>query len=243
MSDRLNELKSQVRINGFRPGKVPVSHIRKLYGRSIMAEVVSAGGQPIPARRRLRTAASARPISQRSRCLKTRAKWKRSWTAMATWPTLWRSKSYRRVRGLRVFKTLELTKKVAKVDDSHIDESLGGWPSRTARFQAARQNGQGEEGDRVTIDFRRPDRWGSLRRRAARRVRRLSLAVTVSSPVLRSRLSVPRPVMSSKVEVSFPDRSYGVEELAGKPAVFDVTVNEVAEPVELPRSMTTLPRA
>lgn len=37
---RLTEMKSQVRINGFRPGKVPVDHLRKVYGRAVMAETI-----------------------------------------------------------------------------------------------------------------------------------------------------------------------------------------------------------
>src|SRR6202020_848010 len=37
---RLVELKDKVRINGFRPGKLPVSHLKKVYGRSVMAETI-----------------------------------------------------------------------------------------------------------------------------------------------------------------------------------------------------------
>src|SRR5216684_637715 len=37
---RLVELKYKVRLNGFRPGKVPVSHLKKVYGRSVMAETI-----------------------------------------------------------------------------------------------------------------------------------------------------------------------------------------------------------
>src|SRR5688572_14598857 len=37
---RLDEVKDQVQIKGFRKGKVPVSHLKKLFGRSVMAEVV-----------------------------------------------------------------------------------------------------------------------------------------------------------------------------------------------------------
>src|SRR5215475_2104591 len=37
---KLVDLKDKVRINGFRPGKVPVTHLKKVYGRSVMAETI-----------------------------------------------------------------------------------------------------------------------------------------------------------------------------------------------------------
>ena len=40
LDTQLAELKDKVRINGFRPGKVPVGHLRRLYGKSIMGDVV-----------------------------------------------------------------------------------------------------------------------------------------------------------------------------------------------------------
>ena len=39
--ERLSAAKDKVRINGFRPGKVPIQHLRKVYGKSFMAEVVN----------------------------------------------------------------------------------------------------------------------------------------------------------------------------------------------------------
>ena len=39
MNERLAEAKDKVRINGFRPGKVPIAHLKKMYGKSIMAEL------------------------------------------------------------------------------------------------------------------------------------------------------------------------------------------------------------
>src|SRR5438093_1016052 len=42
MTGRLSDLKDRVQLRGFRPGKVPVTHLRKLYGRSVMAETVEA---------------------------------------------------------------------------------------------------------------------------------------------------------------------------------------------------------
>ncbi|HJU30679.1 MAG TPA: trigger factor family protein, partial [Hyphomicrobiaceae bacterium] len=37
---RLDEVKDQVQLKGFRKGKVPIAHLKKLYGRSVMAEVL-----------------------------------------------------------------------------------------------------------------------------------------------------------------------------------------------------------
>src|SRR5207237_3508502 len=37
---RFREWKRRVRIDGFRRGKVPVTHLKRMYGRSTMAEVI-----------------------------------------------------------------------------------------------------------------------------------------------------------------------------------------------------------
>src|SRR4051812_28899809 len=42
LADKLTDLKGRVQLRGFRPGKVPEKHLRKLYGRSVMAETVEA---------------------------------------------------------------------------------------------------------------------------------------------------------------------------------------------------------
>ena len=39
-STRLGEVKDTIQLKGFRRGKVPPAHIRKVYGRSLMAEVL-----------------------------------------------------------------------------------------------------------------------------------------------------------------------------------------------------------
>src|SRR6478609_5622186 len=41
LDERLAEAKDKVRINGFRPGKVPMGHLKKMYGKSIMADLVN----------------------------------------------------------------------------------------------------------------------------------------------------------------------------------------------------------
>jgi len=41
LDTRLEELKTTANIKGFRPGKVPMTHLKKVYGRSAMSEVLS----------------------------------------------------------------------------------------------------------------------------------------------------------------------------------------------------------
>ena len=37
---KIVDLKDKVRLNGFRPGKVPLAHLRKVYGKSVMTDVI-----------------------------------------------------------------------------------------------------------------------------------------------------------------------------------------------------------
>ena len=40
LNEKLNEVKDKVQLKGFRPGKVPPAHIKKIYGKSMMAEII-----------------------------------------------------------------------------------------------------------------------------------------------------------------------------------------------------------
>ena len=42
VNERLDDLKGRVQLRGFRPGKVPVAHLKRIYGKAAMAEVIEA---------------------------------------------------------------------------------------------------------------------------------------------------------------------------------------------------------
>ncbi len=41
MNERLDDTKGKIKLNGFRPGKVPAGYLRKMYGKSFMAEILN----------------------------------------------------------------------------------------------------------------------------------------------------------------------------------------------------------
>ena len=47
LTGRIDEMKPRVHLKGFRPGKAPVSFLKKTYGKSMMGEIVERGGQRV----------------------------------------------------------------------------------------------------------------------------------------------------------------------------------------------------
>ena len=71
LDDSLQDLQGKAKINGFRPGKVPVAHLRRLYGRSVMSDVlqnaVNEANQKIVADNNLKLAFEPHPVVGRER--------------------------------------------------------------------------------------------------------------------------------------------------------------------------------
>lgn len=148
---RLDELKTRVNINGFRPGKVPVAHLKRVYGRSAMAEVIEATvrdtNNQIVSERGFRLAADPKvtmPEEQGAIEQLIAGKSDLDYTvAVEIVPPI----------ELANFKQIKLTRLTSEVTDAEVDEGLARIAEQNKPFTPRPEGGKAEKGDRVVISF------------------------------------------------------------------------------------------
>jgi trigger factor len=223
---KLEDLKTKVRLNGFRPGKVPLAHVRQLYGRSVMAEVLEqAVGE---------TSAKAmqdrkeRPAFQPDIKLpEDQAEVERIIEGVSDLEYTMSFEILPKIE-LADLKSITLEKEVAEPDPDDIAKSVDRLLKANVSYEA--KAGPAEDGDRLTIDYR-----GSVDGKPFEGGTAEDAFVLLGSnrfiPGFEDGLKGALAGDRREISVTFPE-NYQVEALAGKQAVFDVTVKEVAGSVE-----------
>ncbi|MFG1464809.1 trigger factor [Xanthobacter sp. DSM 24535] len=224
---RLTELKGQVRLNGFRPGKVPVAHLKRVYGKSVMAEVieqaVSEANGKIVEEHGFRLALQPRVELPKDEDEVTRVI---SGDADLSYTV---ELEILPVIELGNFKDISIEKLVTDVSEAEVDETL----SRLADSNRAYSEKQGaaENGDRVTTNF-----VGSIDGVPFDGGAGEGIQVVIGSnsfiPGFEEQLVGMSAGEARTVNVSFPE-AYAARELAGKAASFEVTATLVEAPGEL----------
>jgi trigger factor len=149
---RLVDLKDKVRLNGFRPGKVPVSHLKKMYGRSVMAETVEQTirdtNSQIFLERGFRLATEPKVTMPTDE--------KEVEDVLAGKSDLTYTVSIEVVPPIQLadFKSFTVDKPVADVTDSDIDEAIKRIVDQNRTYAAKSEGAKAETGDRVTISFK-----------------------------------------------------------------------------------------
>src|SRR3974390_3102665 len=147
---RLDDLKGRVQLRGFRPGKVPVAHLKRLYGKSAMAEVIEAAvreaNSQIVSERGLKLATEPRVVlppeeSEVEGIIAGKADLAYT-VEMEIVPPI----------ALADFKTIKLERLTTPVEDAEVDRSLQVIAEQNRPF-AAKAEGVAEKGDRITISF------------------------------------------------------------------------------------------
>lgn len=223
----LGRIKDQVQIKGFRKGKVPLSHIKKVFGRSVMTEVLQetireTSNQAIRDRKE-------RPAMMPDIALAEGAANMESVVAGQADLAYEMSFEVLPEVALADFKTLKLERLVADVDDEQLDKALAELAERNQTF-VAEEGRAVDDGDRVTIDFK-----GTIDGEPFERGSGENLSLVIGNagfiPGFEDGLKGAKKGERRDVKGTFP-AEYPVTELAGKEAVFDVTVKEVEKPVK-----------
>jgi trigger factor len=221
LSSELSTLKDKVKLNGFRPGKVPVAHLRRVYGRSVMAEVVqnavNEANRKIVDENGLKLALEPQvqfPEDKQAVEQIMEAKGDLAFTvALEVLPSF----------DLADLSDVTVTKQVLNPTDAEIDETIERMAKQNRPFEP--KDAAAESGDRVLVDF-----VGTIDGEPFEGGAAEGITVEIGSgsfiPGFEEQLVGVTAGQSLKVNVTFPP-NYGAAHLAGKAAEFDVTVKEV----------------
>lgn len=229
MAGRLNELKDRVQLRGFRPGKVPVTHLRKVYGRSVMAETVETIIRELNAKiveeRGLRLAREPKVTipneeTEVDRVIAGNADLAYT-LSFEVLPTI----------ALGDFGTIKIERLVAEVSDAEVDEGVQRIAEQNRPYAAKGEDAKVETGDRVVIDF-----TGKLEGKPFEGGTGGDIAVNIGSgqfiPGFEEQLIGMAAGETRTVNVTFPE-NYLNAELAGKAAEFEVTAKSIEAPTSI----------
>jgi trigger factor len=226
---RLVELKDRVQLRGFRPGKVPVGHLKKVYGRSVMAETIEAvvreANAKIVTENGYKLAMEPKvnlPEDQVEIDNVVSGKADLAYTvALEVLPPI----------PLADFKTITLEKPVADVSDQEISDTLQRLAEQGRPYNAKGEGAAVETNDKVTISF-----TGTLDGTPFEGGSGEDVGVNVGSktfiPGFEEQLIGMKAGETRAVTVRFPT-NYLSEQLAGKEAVFQVTAKSIEAPGEV----------
>ena len=227
VNERLDDLKNRVQLRGFRPGKVPVAHLKRLYGKSAMAEVIEAtvneANSKIIADKKLKLAIEPKvvlPIEQSDVEKVIEGKSDLAYTVeMEIVPPI----------TLVDFKSLKLTRLTAEVTDQEIDQAVTTIAEQNKPFVAKTEGAA--NGDRVTMSFE-----GSIAGAPFEGGKGTDVPLLLGSgqfiPGFEEHLLGVKAGENKTFNVKFPD-DYRATALAGKDATFAVTVSAVETPGEV----------
>ncbi len=223
----LEDMKSKVRINGFRPGKVPTNHLKRLYGRQAMAEILNQTIGEVS--QKALEDRSERPALQPEIDLPDED----AESILDGKSDLSFTMSYDLLPEFELidFSTLEIERPIVETADEVVMEQVTTIAESNRPFEPKAEGEAAAEGDRVTMSYvGKID--GEPFEGGADENGQLVLGSKQFIPGFEDQLIGVKAGDEKVVTVKFPE-DYGAAHLAGKEATFDVTVKEIAAPGEL----------
>ena len=224
---RLMELSSQAKINGFRPGKVPVSHLKKVYGKSAMAEIVETMVADTT-RKALDDRGEKAAMQPKIDMTEDEAEATKILQGEAD---LVFTMAYEVIPQFEIsdFSGIRVERLVAQVPDEDIESRLQVISEGSRPYESVDR--AAEDGDQLTMSY-----LGKVDGEAfdggSDDEAKLVIGSNRFIPGFEEQLVGLNVGDEKVVEVTFPEE-YPAEHLAGKAATFDVVVKEVAAPGEV----------
>ncbi|MBR6876577.1 MAG: trigger factor [Neisseriaceae bacterium] len=215
---RIKQTQRRVKIDGFRPGKAPLKMVASMYGAGIQNDVMNDLAQDIfwkeVETQNLRVAALERvePVEEQ----KDEANFQVGFVFEAM-PEI----------KIADLSALSIEKVVAEVKDEDVERTIEILRKQRTRFDRVEREAQ--DGDRVIIDFEgKID--GEVFAGGEAKNYPFVLGQGQMLPEFEAGVKGLKEGESKDVEVSFPEDYHG-KDVAGKTAVFAITVNNVAEAI------------
>ncbi|MDZ4369792.1 MAG: trigger factor [Phenylobacterium sp.] len=225
---RIKEIAPTLNVKGFRPGKVPTAHVRRLYGKALMSEVVqqslTESTQKVLDDNKLRPAGEPelKPEGDFEAVMDGKAD-------LAYELTIDLMPDFEPIDA----STLSLTKPVYTPTDEEVDEAVADLAKQNRTYEPRTgKTVKAKDGDQLLIDF-----IGRVDGEAFEGGTATDVELTLGSgqfiPGFEEQLVGAKPDSDVTVKVTFPE-DYQAANLAGKSAEFETKVKEVRGPVDAP---------
>ncbi len=226
LTGRITEIQPQLHLKGFRPGKAPLSFLKKTYGKSIMNEIVEAAVQELVQKavsdNALKPAFPPQPdvVSDLAQVMEGKSDLEFN-IKVDLMPEFELSDPAK----------LKVQKLVSEVSDDAVDEAVKNLAEQTRGYSPRDPAEAAETGDQVVIDF-----VGRVDDEEFEGGKAEGFNLTLGSGQLiagfEDQLIGGKAGEARDVSVKFPD-DYPEAKLAAKDAVFAVTIKEVRTPDEI----------
>ncbi|MEM6811016.1 MAG: trigger factor [Pseudomonadota bacterium] len=219
---KLTEVGKTVKMQGFRQGKIPMDILKKRYGKAVMGEVLEMAVNDSTAQvikdKKLRPAMQPKiEVTEfdEGKDLKYNIK-------VDILPDF----DVMDIEGLKI------EKPVAKIEDKDIDEALTRITAHHKDSKKIEGDRKSKEGDIVLIDFAGRTKDDDVEHAGMKAEgHKLELGSNQFIPGFEDQLVGQKAGDKVEVNVTFPEE-YGAADLAGREAIFDVTVHEIHEAID-----------
>jgi trigger factor len=224
LNAKIEEMRPRMQVKGFRPGKVPAMHVKKMYGKSLMSEIVdqavTEGRDQALNDNKLRAAASP-DISLSSDIDKVLAgesdlNFDLSVEVMPEFTPV-------------AIEDIKVTRPVHAPTEKEIDEQLAEIAGQNLSYEPKTGKAvKAAEGDMVVADFvGRID--GEVFEGGSMEGADIDIGSNRFIPGFEDQLKGAKAGATITISVTFPD-DYGAEALRGKAAEFETQVKEIKAP-------------